>query len=80
VDSEELESFSDVGDLAFSYRNKQGSEFKEGSIIFVCKPTLNEDSVLRLELEVLCNIVNDNGSGNVSTYAREIFNVEAAER
>lgn len=53
---------------------QQRSQLREGCVRHVVKPTLNKDTVVRLQLEVLCNIVHDDCLGQVSADPAQVLN------
>ena len=47
-------------------------------IIWVFKPTLDEDSIVRLQREILCHVVHNDGFVEWSTNAAKIFDEDHA--
>ena len=62
-----------------SYCGQQGRQFKQSCVLRILEPALDEDPVLRLQLEVLSDVVHDDHSANVSAYAGQVFHIEPAE-
>jgi len=58
--------------------NQKWCQFEEGRVVRVLEPRFNENPVLRLQLEILSDVVNDDGLGEIAAHARKILDVEIA--
>ena len=45
----------------------------EGCVRGIFKPTFNEDAIVRLQREILCNVVHDDSFVEWSSYAGQVF-------
>jgi hypothetical protein len=56
------------------------SKLGESSIRHVIEPTLDKDAIIWLKLEILCHVINNDGAGEVTPNATQIFYENRAVR
>ena len=59
---------------------EERSQLRKCCVGHVIEPTLNEDTIVWLELEVLSDIVNDNGTREVSTNSTKVLDKDRPVR
>ena len=78
--TEFAQSVTDVGHLLLDYLLQKRSKLGKGGVIHVVEPGLDEDTVIWLELEVLSDIINDYGFGQVTADTTQVFDEDRSMR
>lgn len=79
ISPEQFQSISHVRQgRGLCYSDEERRKLEEGSVPGVREPRLDENAVLGLELEVFRDVVDYDGSGEVSADAGEVLHIEAA--
>jgi hypothetical protein len=69
----------DINNLVLNNLDQKGCECEQTDIICSINPSLNEDSIVRLELEVFSDVVYNQGLAEVRPEPRQVFNIETVK-
>lgn len=73
LQAEYSQSIAHIGYLFNYYLFEQRGQFFQGVIVRVINPSADEHTVVRLQLEVLCNVVYYQSAGQVSTNPGQVL-------